>query len=102
MSLRHSVSRNERRAVNGNITQCSRAVILYVGIRRVQQADEHGYRPSINELLAVLVGMGHVEECTGRISLDAHVLRTRQSSQWHKCPGLRDLRLVVVLMDEWL
>jgi hypothetical protein len=44
-----------RRTIDGNITQGSRAIILHVGVSRIEQADKDGDGARIDQLLSVFV-----------------------------------------------
>ena len=101
--------------IYSDVAQRSSAVVLHVRIRRVEQTDKDRNSTGVDELLPVLVcewsvnsrrgyhqecmqrtRVRHVEQSTGCIALNTHVLRACKAGKGNKSTRLRNLRLVVV------
>jgi len=50
-----------RRTIDSDITQGSRAIVLHVGVSRIEQADKDGDGARIDQLLSVFVWITEYE-----------------------------------------
>jgi hypothetical protein len=87
-------------SVDGDVAESGGAVILNVRIGAGEKVDENGDRTRRDELLSVLVGVGHVEQCTGSVPLNAHVFRLGEAGEGVKGAGASNTALVLVCSVE--
>ena len=64
-------ARTAELTVDSDIAQCGRTVILYIGIRRVEQRHQYRDSPGVDKLLSILIfalAQRHLVKDKGRVT----------------------------------